>query len=536
MKLVTAAQMRALEERSVDAGVAIDALMESAGLAVAQEAWLMLGVVAERRVVVLAGPGNNGGDALAAARHLADWEAYVTVIAPLGRPDGDPKLAPLAERGVAYAATLDDEAMSALASAEILIDGLLGTGRSRAIEGAMAAVLSRLREAQAGQRPPRVIAIDLPSGVDADSGTADPLAVRADQTVALGLGKPGLYTLPGSTFTGRVEVVDIGIPRALTHDLPLELLATTWVRDRLPPRPLDANKGTFGSVLIVGGSQQYIGAPRLAAEAAYRVGAGLVAVACRPSVQAPLATALPEATYVLLDDAPALDDGAADRIIEALPRHDVLLIGPGLSQAPGVHEAVLRILAAAAGMRAVVVDADALNALAATDDWPSRLAAGCILTPHPGEMARLLGTTVDEVQRDRLNVAMRAASEWKQIVVLKGAHTIVAAPDGRAAINPHANPLLAIGGTGDVLAGAIAGLVAQGAPAFDAAASAVFVGGAAADEMREEFGDRGMLASELARVLPAAIRTIREGKRMTAPPFPGLGGLGGMSAGGFTDS
>lgn len=528
MKLVTAAQMRDLEGRAVEAGVSLDTLMENAGLAVAQEAWLTLGVVADRRVLVLAGPGNNGGDALVAARHLVDWEAAVTVIAPLGRRADDSKLASLAELNVACAMTLADAPSDAFASAEIVIDGLLGTGRSRAIEGPLADALTRLGDAQSGTRPPKVIAIDLPTGVDADSGHADPLAVRADQTIALGLGKPGLYTLPGSEFTGRVEVVDIGIPRTLTHDLPLELLATSWVRDRLTPRPLDANKGTFGSVLIAGGSRRYVGAPRLAAEAAYRAGAGLVAVACSPAVQAPLATALPEATYVLLDDAPALNDAAATQIIDALPSHDVLLAGPGLSQETGVREAILRVLASADNMRGCVIDADALNALAATDGWPSRVPPGCVLTPHPGEMARLLGTSIVAVQSDRLNVAMRAAREWGHVVVLKGAHTIVAAPDGRAAISPHANPLLAIGGTGDVLAGAIAGLVAQGAAPFEAAACAVYIGGLAADEMRDEYGDRGMLASELAAALPRTIRTIREGKRMVAAPFPGLAGLAGM--------
>jgi NAD(P)H-hydrate epimerase len=197
-----------------------------------------------------------------------------------------------------------------------------------------------------------------------------------------------------------------------------------------------------------------------------------------------------------------------------------------------VGEAVLRIIESmAANVRVCVIDADALNALAGVDEWHRRLRAPCILTPHPGEMARLLRSSVEEVQSDRLNVAMKSAREWSQIVVLKGAHTIIAAPDGRACVSPHANPLLATAGTGDVLAGAIAGLVAQGVDAFDAAAAAVFIHGLAAEEAGEEYSDRGMLASELLPALPRAIRTIREGRgSRDTSPLAGLGGLAGLSA------
>ena len=533
MKLVTAAQMRDLEQRAVGEGVSLDTLMENAGLAVAQEAWLSLGIVEGRQVLVIAGPGNNGGDALVAARHLAEWDADVTVYAPLGRPGGDEKLAMLRDGNISFIAgegdVTPDAAAGALDACELVIDGLLGTGRSRAIEGALADVLRRLRAAQERPRPPKVIAIDLPTGVDADSGAVDALAVLADQTVTLGLAKPGLYTLPGAEHAGRVDVVDIGIPRALEAALALELMSSRDVRDRLPARPLDANKGTFGSVLIVAGSRQYVGAARLSAEACYRTGAGLVAVACVPALQAAVAPSLPEATYLLLDNDAALDDAAAARIIAALASHDVLLIGPGLGQGPGVGAAALRIIEAAHDLRACVIDADALNALAAAQTFDRLPQGRSVLTPHPGEMARLLQSDVPAVQANRLATAMGAAQRWNQVVVLKGAHTVVAAPDGRAALSPHATPLLATAGTGDVLAGAIAGFAAQGASPFDAAVCAVHAGGVATDELREEYGDRGMLASDLARALPSAIRTIREGKRAASAGFPGLSGLAGLA-------
>ena len=541
MKLVTAVQMRALEQSAVSAGASLDELMEQAGLAVAQEAWLSLGVVEGRRILVLAGPGNNGGDGLVAARHLADWGADVVVYLLAPRA-GDKHLDLVRERGVSCLVATDDAAYTslqqALDGAELVIDALLGTGRGRPIDGALADVLRRLNGATHRAMPPKIIAVDLPTGIDADSGRADALAVTADMTVTFGLAKVGLYTLPGSEHAGRVQVVDIGLPKDAEAAVPLDLLGTAWVRERLPRRPKSANKGTFGRVLVVAGSSNYAGAARLAAEACYRAGAGLVTIACPSSVQPMIAPAIAEATWLPLDDvAGALSGRATGQIIDALASYDVLLIGPGLSQREGVRDAVLRVLAAVpATVRGCVIDADALNALAQTPRWPERIATPAIFTPHPGEMARLLGTTAEAVQDDRLHVAMKAAADWRQIVVLKGAHTVVAAPDGRAAISPHANPLLASAGTGDVLAGAIAGLLAQGMQPFEAAACAVYLHGLAAEEAGEEIGDRGMLASELLPALPRAIRTVLHGKssRGGAIPFlanaPGFGATAGLAA------
>jgi ADP-dependent NAD(P)H-hydrate dehydratase / NAD(P)H-hydrate epimerase len=536
MKLVTAAQMRVLEEASVAGGTSLDELMEQAGLAVAQEAWLSLGVVEGRRIVVLVGPGNNGGDGLVAARHLADWGADVAVYIFTARP-GDKNVDLLRTGAVRLFFATDDLDYASLEreldGAEMVIDALLGTGRSRPIDGALADVLRRLDVATKRAAPPKIIAVDLPTGIDADSGRADPLAVTADVTVTFGLAKVGLYTLPGSEHAGRVEVIDIGLPKDAEAALPLELLATPWVRERLPKRDKSANKGTFGRVLVVAGSSNYVGAARLAAEACYRVGAGLVTIACPASVQPMIAPAMAEATWLpLVDDAGVLSGRATGQIIDALASYDVLLIGPGLSQRDGVRDAVARVLAAVpANVRACVIDADALNALAPTPGWPERISTPAVLTPHPGEMARLLGSTVAAVQDDRLNVALRAAADWRHVVVLKGAHTVVVAPDGCGAISPHANPLLASAGTGDVLAGAIAGLLAQGMAPFEAAACGAYLHGLAAEEVAEELGDRGMLASELLPALPRAIRTVLHGRpsRGGALPFAGLGDLGALA-------
>ena len=540
MKLVTAAQMHDLEQDAVAAGTSLDELMEQAGLAVAQEAWLSLGVVAGRRMLVLCGPGNNGGDGLVAARHLAAWEGDVVVYLIAPRDPADANMAKVRELGVpVFAATEDTDGAAlvrALDGAELVIDALLGTGRSRPIEGVLAQILQRLHEAERRTHAPKIVAVDLPTGVDADSGQADPLAVRADMTVTFGLAKVGLYTLPGSGYAGRVQVVDIGLPKDSEQRVPLDLLDTSWVRARLPERPKSGNKGTFGKVLVVAGSRSYVGAARLAAEACYRAGAGLVTVACPASVQAMLAPAIAEATWLPLDDDDgALGAGAGRAVLEALPGYDVLLIGPGLGQSRGVRDAVVGIVSSLPStLRGCVIDADALNVLAEESGWQGRVAVETVLTPHPGEMARLCGTTVAEVQDHRLSIATDGAATWGQIVVLKGAHTVVASPDGRSAISPFANPLLATAGTGDVLAGTIAGLLAQGADGFESAGCGVYVHGMAAEELGEELGDRGLLASDLLPALPRAIRTVLHGRPMRAPGgLPGLAELGGFRGGGL---
>ncbi len=535
MKLCTSDQMRALEQAAVATGTTLEELMEQAGLAVAQEVWLNLGIVSGRRVLVLVGPGNNGGDGLVAARHLADWDADVCVY--MTRPrEGDKNLELVLERGATvFDAEHDDgftKLQDAIDGAEVVVDALLGIGASRPMEGVMAEILRRIRERAEGARPPKVIAVDVPTGVDADSGRADPLAITAELTVTFGVAKVGLYMLPGSEHAGRVEVVDIGLPKEAERDLPVELLTTAWVRERLPKRSKSANKGTFGKVLVVAGSRNYVGAARLAAEGCYRVGAGLVTVATTSKVRNALAGSMPEATWYPLDDRDGhIASDAHVELVDQASTCDVLLVGPGLGQHEGMHELVINTLGWLPQDRPAVVDADALNALAPIGDTLTRVKALLVLTPHPGEMARLLGTTVEAVQADRLGTATSAAEAWGHVVVLKGAHTIVAAPDGRVAVSPHANPLLASAGTGDVLAGVIAGLLAQDMTPFEAAACGVFVHGLAAEELGDDFGDRGMLASELLPAIPRAIRTVLHGKK----PAPGsgaslFGGLGDLSS------
>jgi hydroxyethylthiazole kinase-like uncharacterized protein yjeF len=516
VKLVTAEQMRRIDQLSAEAGVATDVLMENAGLAVAQESWMALGTLEERRILVLAGPGNNGGDGLVAARYLHEWGATVQVYLLKARGEDDANYRRLLEAGMSLACAEDDTGLArldaALAEADLVVDALLGTGAARPIAGRLAEVLSRLAAARARLQPPILLAVDVPTGLNSDTGAIDPLTVAADHTVTLGFSKVGLHAYPGARYAGRVQVVDIGIPPALASDPPYELMTASGVRALLPARPPDANKGSFGRVLVVAGSENYVGAAHLAAAGAYRVGAGLVTLACPRSLHPVLASALTEATYLPLpEEEGGLARRAADLVLRAVTGYDVLLVGCGLGQRGATQSFVRALLFSLTGEPppTVVVDADGLNALARTPGWWRELKASAIVTPHPGEMSRLSGRPIAEIQADRLGCAVDCAREWGKTVVLKGAHTVVAAPDGRAALSPFANPALASGGTGDVLAGAVAGFLAQSLSPFEAAICGVYVHAAAGEDARQEMGDAGPVAGDLLPLLPRAIRDLK---------------------------
>jgi len=551
VRLVTVAEMQEAEKRS---GVPVPQLMENAGLAVAQEAWLLLGELAERRIVVLAGPGNNGGDGLVAARHLREWGADVSVYLLKPRGKKDAVFAPLLKAKTPVVTAEEDykRLEELLAGADLVIDALLGTGRARPVEGALAEVLDRLRAARQRPLAPRLLAVDLPTGIDADTGAADPHCVAADATVALGWSKVGLHVLPGSQLAGRAEAVEIGMPKTLESDGWTELMTARWARPVLPERPAGANKGTFGRALVVAGSPRYVGAAYLACMGGLRAGAGLVTLACASTIYPILAAKLTEATFEPLPDEEGyLSAEAAHSVGQILARasalrpgsgqagsaragtdtpgespstssgraeasgagrgYDSLLVGPGLGQ-EGYVRAFMRALLPllkADSLRGVVIDADGLNNLSKVEGWWKELAAPTVITPHPGELSRLTGLPVDEIQSDRLAVARGYAGEWGVVVVLKGANTVVAAPDGRARLSPFANPGLASGGTGDVLAGAIAGLIAQGMEPYEAASLGVYLHGLAGERVREELGSAGMIASDLLVALPRAIKELR---------------------------
>ena len=518
MKLLTSTEMRDLEQRAAAAGTPTDDLMEQAGLAVAQEVWMQLGSLEDRRIVALVGPGANGGDALVAARHLAEWGAQVRCYAL--RPRDDDRWRAALEAGAVGGDVEQDDHFEALDAlmhgAETVIDGLLGTGRARPIEGDLAQIMQRLAAARSRAVPPKLIAVDLPTGVDADSGRADPLTVAADETVTFHAPKVGLYLQPGAAFAGSVQTVEIGIPAGLDDHLGTELLERRAAKALLPQRAPDAHKGTHGTLLIVAGSARYPGAAILAANAAYRAGAGLVTVAAPASLYHAMIAAAPEATWLPLPDAEhpgAIGPAALPLLREAAQTATALALGCGLGLHEATGELVHQLLAdeALAQLPAIVVDADALNHLAAAGQDAGRgwsAAAPLILTPHPGEMARLTNRANDDVQSARLDLARNSVAQWSATVVLKGANTIIAAPDGRARVSEIAQPALATAGTGDVLTGAIGALIAQGLPPYDAATLAVYLHAEAGNKAARARGTISTTAGDIAEHLATATRSL----------------------------
>ena len=519
MKVVTVDEMRRIEVESEARGVSTSQLMENAGLAVAEQARDALGDLKSEHVVVLVGPGNNGSDGLVAARNLDDWGARVHVYVCGERPADDPHLETLRDRAAdvrdVRVETRPADLRRALDTAAMVIDAMLGTGRSRPLRGPIAAACAALAEAKTERRGLFVLALDVPTGLDADTGAIDPATPAADATVALGYPKVGLFLFPGAERVGHLSVTDIGIPAGLDEDAGLEVASPDWVAARLPDRPISANKGSFGKTLIVAGSARFIGAANLACAGAVRSGAGLVTLAAPRSLILAVAAALPEVTYVPLEETSWGEvDGprAAARVLEALPAYDSALVGPGLGQGDGSVGLVTGLaegLGGISGLR-LALDADALNILSRMAAWWTKF-PGAVVTPHPGEMARLTGRSVEEVQSSRIEIARAAAEHWGAAVLLKGAYSVTALAGERTVINPFANPALATAGTGDVLAGVAASLLAQGLPPFDAAVAAAYLHGAAGEDMRDALGDAGAAASDLPMRIPPVMQRLRGG-------------------------
>ncbi len=535
-RVVSVAEMRALEQAAFASGITPAALMETAGLGVARVLRRWLGsaaastarsaaparrTLADETLLYLIGSGNNGGDGLIVARALAPYARATRIYLVRDRGD-DPLVAAAQAAGAVVQPGTTDTDRSRLTAwlreASVVVDAILGIGAAPPLRGPAQEVLAAVRNTRRGTWP-RTVAVDVPSGIDSDSGQADPVAFAADTTISTGPAKLGLYLPPAAGLVGRIQCVDLALSAEVLASVPVSTVLATApaLAAQLPPRPLFSHKGTFGKALVVGGCGQYTGAPGLAARAAGRVGAGLVTLGVAVSIQPIVGATILDATYLPLpDETPgSLGPQAAVPLLAAAEDYDAVLIGPGLGRAPGVDEfvaAVVRWLATGGEQpQAVVVDADALNALAGTAIW-SELAPGrCILTPHPGEMARLVGCSVAEVQAQRVPIAREAAQRWQQIVVLKGAPTVVAAPEGLVTILPFANPALATAGTGDVLAGTIVGLLAQGVPPHTAARLGVWLHGTAGERVRAQVGVAGAAASDLLPQLPAAIRHLRGG-------------------------
>ncbi len=521
VKVVTVAEMQALEAASEAAGVSTDTLMENAGLACAQRIRECMGGAAGRRVVVLVGPGNNGADGLVLARHLARWGADVCCHIVRGRPVHDPKMTDALAYGVAVSDSADDAGLSGLGGllrrADAVVDAILGAGRYRPLYGLVGDVTGLVNDVRPSRHDLPVIAVDLPTGVNPDTGDADPRTMIADETLALCHPKYGIANFPGAGCAGRITVLGIGLPDEVSASadskLPTEWMTPESARALIPARPLTSHKGTFGHLLIVAGSRNFVGAAALAARGAHRVGAGLVTLAAPESVYRIAATKLMETIHLPLpEDADGrIDATAADVIRARIDNYSAVAVGCGLGWSSGTTGLMERLLLHGDDppILPIVVDADGLNNLSGCPNWADRLRTPAVLTPHPGEMATLTDRPTTQVQADRIGIASQSAADWRQTVLLKGAHSIVASPDGRRSVLPFANPALATGGTGDVLTGIIGGLLAQGLAPYDAARLGGFLHGTAAQHVRAEYGDAGVVASDLLDRIPPIMAGLR---------------------------
>ena len=515
MELVTAAEMRELDRAAIEGrNIPSLRLMENAGLSVAREMERSFGSLRGKTVTVVAGKGQNGGDGFVVARLLRKKHctARVALLTSPSSLTGDAatNLKKFQKAGgrchaVDNASALDSVLAPLLHASDLLVDAIFGTGLNAPVKGIPASAISMMN---ACGRP--IVAIDLPSGLDGDSGAVLGTAVAAALTVTLARPKRGLYLGAGPNHTGLIRVADIGIPTDLiaAAKIPVTLLHAADIRPLLPHRPRTAHKGTFGHAGIIAGSVGKTGAAAMAAMAALRVGTGLVTVAAPRSLSDVLEAKLLEAMVFPLPETEArtLSRQALEPILTFAADKTALAIGPGIGTHPETQALVRSLLGET--KQPMVLDADGLNAVAGHADRLGRASGPLILTPHPGEMARLLVTTPAEIQRDRLGAASRLARERNVFVVLKGAGTIVAAPDGRLAVNSTGNPGMATAGTGDVLTGMIAGLLAQGCAPWEAACAGAFLHGLAGDLAAAEEGETGLIAGDVIRAIPRAIQRV----------------------------
>ncbi len=503
MRLVGSAEMRAIDRAAIEGlGIPSLTLMERAGRAVADAALQL--AAPEGRMVVICGGGNNGGDGYVAARLLrgAGRDARVLALLPAERLSPDARLVREQAQGAGVA--VDDVGELAPVAAgvgDVVIDAIFGTGLTRPPEGAFAGAIARIEAARVAGA--RVLAVDVPSGLSADTGRPLGACVRADRTVTFEFQKRGLVLVPGAVLAGEVVVAPIGIPpeAALRVPAACELLTEAEARMLVPVRPRDAHKGDAGRLLVIAGSAGKTGAAHLALTGALRGGVGLVTLAARAEVM-PLALAgRPEAMSAVVPGVGPLGRADLQALLSIAREMDAIALGPGIPRGGETAELVRALLERA--RKPAVVDADGLNALAEAPGALAGLGIPLLLTPHPGEMARLCGTTPDAVQADRIGIAAAKAREWNATVVLKGARTVVADPEGPPAVVPTGNPGLATGGTGDVLAGLCGALLAGGLPPPAAARVAAYVHGRAGDLAARRFGERGLVAGDLGEAIGA---------------------------------
>lgn len=518
MKFVRSSEMRELDRRTIEEfHVPGTLLMERAGLGVANgvDRLSKLAGYLNPLVRLFAGHGNNGGDAFVAARHLKrrglDVELWLATTADQVTGDAAHHLTKLSEAGITPVEMPDlqhwERAANESTAADILVDGLLGTG----IEGPpREPEAAAIRFINAGSVEALVVAIDVPSGLDADTGETPGDTVMADLTLTMGLPKTGLGEFKALDYVGNLDVVDIGIPAQLLDqvDTQKELITPADLMGLFARRPRAAHKGTYGRILLIGGSLKYPGAIAMAAKAAVRSGAGLVTAIVPQSLATVIPCTAPEA---IVQGVPETPEGTISSNIlptwrRLLADYDAVLIGPGMTSHDETRKIVMQTLRECSVP--LVLDADAINVLVGRPGRIHHATCPVIITPHPGEMARLMGVEISTIQADRMFTALKVAATTDATIVLKGAGTVVAAPGHPPGINLTGNPGMATGGMGDALAGLLAGLLGQGLDPFDAARAAVYLHGRAGDLARWRTSQAGLIATDVIEELPYAFRDI----------------------------
>lgn len=482
MKYVSVEEMIAIEKEADASGHTYARMMEHAGRGLAEVIHEEYAALEEPSALALVGSGNNGGDALVALDYLAGWGWKVTALILRAREEDDPLVTRVRKAGGEIKAWQEGwnagDVQDLLSANAVLIDGVLGTGIHLPVRGELGERLDLLRRTlEELEARPAVVAVDCPSGVDTDSGQVDEVCIPADITVTMAAVKQGLLKFPAFRVLGDLRLVDIGLPKGLEayESIHREVVDRDWMEEVLPDRPLNSHKGTFGTALIVAGSQPFTGAAALCARGAYRAGAGLVTLAVPEPLYALLAGSLVECTWLPL---PHQDGFISRKALEVIQNNldgvSSLVVGPGFGTRETTGTLLIYLLQQSK-LPPVVVDADGLKLLSEEGGWAERIAAPAVLTPHPGEMSVMTGLSTDEIQSDRVNIAEEYARQWGHVVVLKGAHTVIAGPQGETKILPLATSALASAGTGDVLAGVIAGLLAQGMSPFQAAAAGAWL-------------------------------------------------------------
>jgi len=513
-QVATAKEMREIDQKTIqEFGIPGERLMESAARGAFQ--YLMEAMPGLVSALVFCGKGNNGGDGLVIARCLLNQKIKVIVylLARQKELKGDAKLnldrflklgGKVIE--ISSAEQLTQELIPA--DTDLIVDAIFGTGLEADVTGIPQKAIELVNNSRRLARA-SVLAVDIPSGINASNGQVMGSAVFADITATFGLAKIGLYCYPGASHTGKLKIVDIGLPDSLTEQVKTKALTAPEASSMLKPRRPDSHKGDNGHTLIFAGSPGRTGAAVMAGESALRAGAGLVTLAVPASLHDIFEIKTLELMTEPVPDAQtrSFDQSSVEQALKLMQGKDVIAIGPGIGTQKGIDEFFQKIVLTATAP--LVIDADGLNALARQMEILPKVQAPVILTPHPGEMARLCGLDISEIQRDRVAVAKRYAQEWNVIVVLKGAATVIAASSGEAFINLSGNPGMASAGMGDALTGIIAGLLSQGYEPLEAAALGAYLHGKAGDLAREEMGGIGIIASDLIRKIPAAQRALR---------------------------